>query len=126
MPGESVSVTLGVEGAADSDQQELDQLTAQLRSRLLELDVDDVEPLRGGDIPPGARPVDPITVGALVVTLVPPLLEAVVSLVRSWMEQRHVGGVTLTIGDATIDLKEASDEERARLVQMFVEQHQQS
>jgi hypothetical protein len=38
-------------GRQDVDREELDELTLQLRERLLELDVDDVEPNRSGDIP---------------------------------------------------------------------------
>ena len=125
MAEDAVEVTLAVQGAPDSDAAELDELTSQLRSRLLELDVDDVERARGGAIPEGARAVDPVTLGALVVTLAPAVLQAVVSLVETWTKHRRVGGVTLTIDGSTLELKEASQAEQDRLVELFVAQHSQ-
>ena len=111
---------LAIEGAPDSDPVEVDQMTAQLRRRLLDLDVDDVEAVRSGEIPPGAKPVDPVTLGALVVTVGPPVLKAVVDLVGIWMQGRAVQTVRLTIGEESIELGSASAQERERLVDLFV------
>ena len=115
-----VQLTLALEGGADSDARELDQLTAQLRDRLLELEVDDVDRVRSGEVPEGARSIDPLTLGALVVTLAPAVLQAVVSLVETWSRHRRVGAVKLTIDGRTLELGEASPEERQRLIQLFL------
>jgi len=123
MRDEAVHLTLAVEGGADSDDEELDRLTAQLRERLLELDVQDVESVRSGEIPDGARPVDPMTVGALIVTLVPAVLQSVVALVETWSRNRRIGGVKLTIDGSSLELGEASAEQQQRLVQLFLDQH---
>lgn len=47
-------------GRQDSDREALDELTRRLRERLLEPGVDGVGPVRSGDIPAGAEPVDAI------------------------------------------------------------------
>jgi hypothetical protein len=79
-----------------------------------------VKPVRGGEIRPGAKPADPVTVGALVVTLVPALLQAAVSLVEAWASQRRVRSVKVTIGGDSIELIEPGTE---RLVDVFLDRH---
>jgi len=71
-------MTVATEGGADSDAQEVERLTAQLRRSLLDLDVRAVERVRIDESPPGAEPADAVALGALAVTLVPAVLQAVV------------------------------------------------
>lgn len=118
-----MQVTVTIDGGEGSDAQEVDALTAQLRRRLLELDVTAVEPVRGGEVPPGAKPVDPVTLGALAVTLGPAVLQAVVGLVDAWSRQRPVDSVKVSIGDDTIELAGAAPDERRKLVDLFVARH---
>ncbi len=115
-----MELVLALEGASHSDPVELDQLTGQLRRRLLELDVDDVRAVRTDEIPPGAKPVDPVTLGALIVTAGPAVVKAVGDLVGRWMENRPIQTVKLTIGEESLELSSASPEERERLVDLFV------
>ncbi|MFF6809380.1 hypothetical protein ACFZAG_05740 [Streptomyces sp. NPDC012403] len=110
-------------GGQDSDQEELDQLTAQLRERLLELDVDDVEPVRSGDVPDGAKPVDAIAVGALAVTLAPIALRSVLDLVRTWIENRPVRTVSISLGDDSLELEAVSSADQQRIVDAFLAAH---
>lgn len=123
MPEGALRLTVAIEGGADSDAVEVDRLTAQLRRRLLELDVAAVEPVRSGEVPPGARSVDPAMLGALAVSLGPALLQAVVGLVEAWSRQRPVRTVRVTIGEDSIDLAGASPDEQRELVALFVARH---
>ncbi|MFH8448800.1 hypothetical protein ACH4CD_06120 [Streptomyces fungicidicus] len=107
-------------GSQDSDQEELDELTLRLRERLLELDVDDVELNRSGDIPAGAKPVDAIAVGALVVTVAPIALRSVLDLVRTWIETRPVRTVSITLGEDSLELEAVSPAEQQRLIDAFL------
>lgn len=118
-----MQVTLALGAADDIDAHEVAELTAQLRSRLLELDVDQVEAVRSGDIPDGARSADAITIGAMVVTLVPAMLHAVVALVESWSARHPVSGVKVTVDGDSIELTGATEEQQQRLVEQFVSQH---
>src|SRR5690606_11290538 len=95
-------------GSRDSDQEELDGLTLQLRERLLELDVDDVALDRSGAVPDGAKPVDAVAVGALAVTALPFALRAALDLVRTWIENRPVRTVSITLGEDTLELEAVS------------------
>ncbi|MEW2075689.1 hypothetical protein ACH4FA_01490 [Streptomyces sp. NPDC017966] len=121
--GRTERMRLVLAGGQDSDQEELDQLTAQLRERLLELDVDDVEPVRSGDVPDGAKPVDAIAVGALAVTLAPIALRSVLDLVRTWIENRPVRTVSISLGDDSLELEAVSSADQQRIVDAFLAAH---
>ncbi|MFI8091296.1 hypothetical protein ACIF9R_23745 [Streptomyces sp. NPDC086080] len=110
-------------GGQDSDQEELDWLTRQLRERLLELDVESVELDRSGIVPDGAKPVDAIAVGALAVTAAPFLLRSVLDLVRTWIETRPVRTVALTLGEDSLELEAVSSADQQRLIEAFLAAH---
>ncbi|CAL9407537.1 hypothetical protein SUDANB132_01579 [Streptomyces sp. enrichment culture] len=107
-------------GGRDSDQEELDALTLQLRERLLELDVDRVELDRSGAVPAGAKPADALAVGALVVTAAPFVLRSAVDLVRTWIETRPVRTVSITLGEDSLELEAVSPADQQRLIEAFL------
>jgi hypothetical protein len=121
-------VTLLIEGKPDTDREELAQVTAQLRRQLLELDVEKVELARGGQIPPGSKVADPITIGALVVTLGPAAIQAVMGLVQSWLAQgshrdRPVNSIKITLGEDSLELSNASPEQLQQFTRAFLARH---
>jgi hypothetical protein len=120
---ESQKLTLAIDGGPDTDAREVSELTAQLRQRLLELDVDTVELVRSDEIPEGAKPGDAINLGALLVTLAPTILPAVVGLLKDWLAHRPVRTAKVTIDGDSIELTRASSEDQARLVEAFAERH---
>ncbi|GGQ77876.1 hypothetical protein GCM10010280_25370 [Streptomyces pilosus] len=107
-------------GGRDSDQEELDALTLQLRERLLELDVDRVELDRSGAVPAGAKPADALAVGVLVVTAAPFVLRSAVDLVRTWIETRPVRTVSITLGEDSLELEAVSPADQQRLIEAFL------
>ena len=117
-------LTVVIDGGSASDAEELDALTGQLRRQLLELDVDTVEPARTEDVPAGAKPMDVVSIGALVVTLGPAALKAVVSLVERWLEHRPVRSVKLTLGDDTLEITDVDDEDQDELIDAFLARHE--
>jgi hypothetical protein len=76
-------LSIGVD--EDADQPELAELTTWLRQELLELDVESVESVKMGEIPLGAKGLEAIGIGALVVRLAQStgMLKAVVNTVQS-------------------------------------------
>lgn len=116
------SMRLVVSGEADVDQAELESLTAQLRQRLLELDVDEVRLARGdGPAPEGAKPGELIAAGTLVVTLATALLRPTLRLIETWLQNRPVRTVTLDIDGRVLELGHASKDQQQRLVDLYVE-----
>jgi len=109
------------EGGADSERME--QLALALRRELLQLDVEDVEPVRAGPAPEGTRAIDVAAVGALLVTLTSSAaaLTGVVNTIRGWLAQGSRGRtVELSIGDNTLKLAGASDEQQEQLIREFL------
>ncbi|WP_236061953.1 hypothetical protein [Actinacidiphila acididurans] len=113
-------IVLEVVGAADVDDEELQELTLSLRRHLLDLDVDDVRPAAGGQAPQGAKPAGTVAVGALVLTAAPVLLRAVLRCVEEWLRNRPVRTVRLELSGRTIELGAASAQDQRRLIEEFV------
>lgn len=115
-----VLVTIDEDGA---DELRLEGLALGLRGELLNLDVDDVRHVRGGEAPPGTRALDVASVGALMVTLTgtTELVGRVVATVRSWLARGPKGGsVELSVGDKTLKLTTASPEQQEKLIEEFL------
>jgi hypothetical protein len=122
--GNELLVQLAEDGA---DAERLDALTGFLRRELLELEVEDVIPLRGGEAPPGARVFDVLAIGGLLVTLGHSAegLRAVVTAVRKWLARGD--GIRRTVrleldGDV-LELSEASVADQDRLIEVFIGRH---
>lgn len=112
---------------ADADAERLDQLSSMLRTELLQLDVDDVVPVPAGPPPAGARALDAVVVGGLLIKLADSAaLRSVVDTVRRWLGRG--GGATarsvrLEIGGDVLEISGASATDQERLVSLFVRRH---
>jgi hypothetical protein len=115
------SLHLQLMANADVDQDELSELTARLRSSLLETEVTDVSLGRAGSIPEGARAGEAIAVGALAVSLAPSVVRSVFHVVETWMQHRPLRSVKITLDGRTIELTNASSEQQSRLVEAFIQ-----
>jgi hypothetical protein len=120
---ESIELSLAVEGGPDTDAREVSDLTASLRKRLLELDVNDVELVRSEDVPEGAKPGDAINLGALLVTLAPAAMTAVVTFLKDWLATRPVRTAKVTIDGDSLELSNVSTEDQDKLAQAFIARH---
>ena len=125
MSDDRLRVNLRLEAGDDADAREIDQLTLELRRRLLELPVDAVDPVSGGAAPPGTRAGEVIALGALLMTLAksPEVLKVAVGTVQSWLGARQGKSIEMEIGGDKIKLSGLSSEEQRRLVDLFVERH---
>ncbi|WP_327426295.1 hypothetical protein [Streptomyces sp. NBC_01236] len=121
MGGDAIRVmNLVLEGSADSDQEELDTVTLQLRERLLELDIDRAELNRSDGAPDGSKPGDVIALGALAVTMAPFALRSVVRLLETWIGHRPVRTVSITIGEDSLELQAVSSGDQRKLIDAFI------
>jgi len=127
MHGDTIVVALRLEGEAETDAQELDNLTTRLRQRLLELDVQSVNRIVAGEAPDGARAADVIALGGLLVTLVksPELLKTIASGVQSWLSNRRGCTVVMEVAGDKLEVTGLSSEERQRLIDLWIERHSQ-
>lgn len=111
---------LNLLGTPDTDPDELHDLCANLRTHLLELDVDDVRSVTSGAVPEGTKSGEAVTAGALAVVLAPVLLRGVLQTIETWLKNRPLRKVTVTMGDRRIELDHSSREDRRLLVEGFV------
>ncbi|MET7567599.1 hypothetical protein ABZT04_03735 [Streptomyces sp. NPDC005492] len=125
-----MDVLLGLTPDGDVDAEEGERLVGRLRAELRELDLDALRlsAAAGGDgVPPdGAKGVDPVTVGAVVLALSAPagVLTALVETLRDWLGRQSARNrISVTIDGDTIELERASAAERRELVDAFVRRH---
>ncbi|MBX9361589.1 hypothetical protein ACF09Y_19710 [Streptomyces massasporeus] len=111
----------------DAEAERVAELTGYLREELLDLDVDDVATLPGGEAPPGTRAVDVTQIGALLVTLgsSATALNQVMTVIRSWMGRGHDThpSLHLRMGDDVLEVSEATDDQVTEAFRIFVERH---
>ncbi|HZD56073.1 MAG TPA: hypothetical protein VE136_05085 [Anaerolineales bacterium] len=89
------------------DPERLDRLTRQLRSELLDLEVESVDFVQGDQLPEGVKGADAITLGALAVAVLPTFLPKLVEYLQSWTlrgEGRRVK-IKSQVGDRSIELE---------------------
>ena len=107
-----------------ADPARLEELTGRLRSELLDLDVNDVERVSAGNAPEGSKAIELAAVGALIVTM-----EQSGRLRGQGREHdpRVAGAdpaptraVEDALGDRTIELTAASNDQQDRLVAEFI------
>lgn len=108
----------------DGDAEELARLTRQLRRELLQTDADSVEVAAGGEPPPGAKAIDVVEWGTLVVgVLRSGALRQVVGVIQGWLGRGDHGSITLAIGGDSITLSRSSSDEKRRLIDEWIAVH---
>ena len=122
MAGERLSLRVELDTDADAGADVQDELTRALREELLDLDVDAVE-RPAGAVPDGARGVDAVALGTLLVTLGQGALGIVASAIGRWVTRRGGRSVTLELDGDRIELSGVSDEDQRRLIETFVARH---
>jgi hypothetical protein len=91
---DSVQLTLVVK-PGESDADELDQATRGLLTELQDLPLESVSLAPAGDLPPGAKAGDAITLGALSLSLAPVVVPALVEFLKSWLARREGRSVVI-------------------------------
>jgi hypothetical protein len=122
MDNEHGELALELETLPDTDSEELAALVQRLRAELLDLDVDRVEPLTAGEAPEGAKGVELLALGVLVVQFVlqPGVLTSIVDGVRSWLQRQSVRSVKLTLDGDSLEVTGVRSEEQDRLVELWI------
>lgn len=110
-----------------ADAERLDALTGYLRAELIQLDVDEITGLPGGEPPRGARASSLADIGSLLVSLGESAasLQAVVSSIVDWL-RRGMGPdrkVRLELDGDVLEISRASTGEQERLIELFVSRH---
>jgi len=119
-----IELKLVLNPAPQTDAEELDRLTRQLRQDILDLEVEDVRLPEAGEVMAGAKG-SPLDVGALLITLlvsggaVPPLIE----LIRSLLTHHSLRSVTLEIDGDKLEVQGLSAREQRELIEAWMSRH---
>jgi hypothetical protein len=118
-------LTVEVETPADTDAEELAQLTNRLRAELLGLDVDAVYSVSSGEAPDSSKGIDMLAAGGLVVQFVlrQDVLQSIIDGVRSWLGRQHARSIKLTLDGDSLELTRVSTAEQNRLVELWMMRH---
>ncbi|WP_328681843.1 hypothetical protein OG905_38490 [Streptomyces sp. NBC_00322] len=103
-----------------------EQLMLRLRAELSELDIESLSSLPGAEAPDGAKAVDPVTLGTIVVALSASggVFTALIETLRDWLGRQSARHrISVTIDGDTIELERASADERRDLIDGFVRRH---
>jgi hypothetical protein len=121
-PGE---LAAAIDAGPDHDAEELLDLTQRLRDELLELDVDEVALAREGEAPPGAKGIELLAIGGLVVRFArnAPILRAVIDTTVAWLARQQARSVTLSLDGDTLEVSGISSDEQQRLIDLWVARH---
>lgn len=114
-----------VETPADTDAEELAQLTNRLRAELLGLDVDAVYFVSSGEAPDSSKGIDMLAAGGLMVQFVlrQDVLQSIIDGARSWLGRQHARSIKLTLDGDSLELTRVSTAEQNRLVELWMMRH---
>jgi hypothetical protein len=73
----------------DGDEAQLDSLTRSLRKEILELDVDSAEMASEGEAPEGAKALDMVLLGTLMVAVAPIVVTQLLEFLQAWTMRRE-------------------------------------
>ena len=90
--------------AADMDDNELEDLARLLQEDIESLDVESVEPVKGGDAPDGAMALEWIKVGSFMVKLTKELIKPVIKTIDSWLKRRGAKRIESS-SETTLNIK---------------------
>lgn len=109
-------IELNIEvSASDASEDDIDRMTRHLLSELRDLDVESAQLAKGGPAPVGSKG-DAITMGAIVLELLPAVLPSVLGLIQSWVARGR--GRTIIFKGMGIEF-EGSSEELQKILEML-------
>lgn len=123
MSGQHSELAIELLAEPGTDDQELMELALRLRGELLDLDVEAVEPAIAGQAPAGAKGIELLALGGLIVRFAPDVLRGVVALVRSWADRQRMQNVKLTLDGDILEISGLRSVEQERLVDLWIARH---
>jgi hypothetical protein len=123
---ETRRLILQVDLGQEADEERVDRATRQLRTELMELDIETVDFLKSGESPDGTKSVEAVTIGSLAVVLLPIVIPKLLEFLQAWTlrgENRKVIMKTQA-GDRLIELEympsALTPDELQRLIQTMI------
>jgi len=121
----TLQVELPVDDGDDGDDGDLAERVGTLSAELLELDVHDVAPATEGEAPEGAKGLELVAIGALVVKLghSAKVLHQVVDAIRDWAGRNDARTVKVALDGDVLEITGASSDDVKTVVEAWVQRH---
>jgi hypothetical protein len=121
---DQIQLKLTINPTSQTDAEELDRLTRQLRQEILGLDVEDVAPVKAEGVPEGSKG-DAFALGALLITTLASsgAFPYIFDLLKTWLTRHGLRSVTLEIDGDTLEVKGVSAEEQKQLIDAWMSRH---
>jgi hypothetical protein len=122
MDPRATNLTIVVDGGRDALPEDIDALTRRLRSEIQDFGVENVALSTAAGAPAGTKSVEAVTLGALAVTILPPMLPRLIEFLQAWSlrgKDRTVK-IKASVGDRSVDIEYpegASEEAVQELIQ---------
>lgn len=106
----------------ETNAEELSETTQQLRQELLEIDLDSVDFVSSGEAPSQTKSGDPITLGALLLTLAASggVITTLINALQSWTTRHERHSVTLEIDGDKLEIHGISSDEQKQLISSWL------
>jgi hypothetical protein len=119
-----MKVQIGVDAGPGADMEEVASLAGSLRSELLDLDVEDVALVRAGSAPPGAKGVDMVAAGQLVVSILTSgVVAQVAGALRAWLGRDSNRHLRIEIDGDVLDVDHATAQQQQQLIETWLARH---
>jgi hypothetical protein len=121
-------LSLNINPTPEDDAEDLQRLTRQLLQSINKLDVENVNLVKEGEVPKGAKAGDIVAWGSLLVSLVTSaaagsggVLPTLINTVQSWLTRRQEKRrITIEMGGDKLELSSISSDEQKRLIDTWV------
>jgi hypothetical protein len=120
-----VDVLVTLTPDTELDDEATERLSRQLRRELAELDVDSMKAAPGEAAPDGAKG-DPVTLAAIILAMSASggVFASVIETLRDWLgRQSKKHRIAVTIAGDTIELEQATEQQKNALLDAFVRRH---
>ncbi|MEI2780146.1 MAG: hypothetical protein V9H25_02355 [Candidatus Competibacter sp.] len=125
MSGNNIQLTVTLDAEPDTDTEDMERLTRQLRDELSELDVQ-ADFMTGGPAPANTKAGDVIEWGTLLLTLAASggVITTLINAIQTWLTNRNQpAAVTVEMGGDKLQITGNPSPEQQRLIEAFLHRH---
>jgi len=122
MSGNNIQLTVTLDAEPDTDAEDLERLTRQLRDELSELDVQ-ANFVAGGPAPANTKAGDVIEWGTLLLTLAASggVITTLINAIQAWLTNRNQpAAVTVEMGGDKLQITGNPTDEQQRIIEAFL------
>lgn len=107
MQNSAARLNISLDAGQSVGPEDLDDLTRQLRAELQELDLESVELETREGVPTGAKSADLVSIGSLVIGVLPAMLPKVIEFLQAWSMRGYDRTVKIkaNLGDRSIEVE---------------------